>query len=959
MNVKLFFSLMLVALFASVAPAHAAGTLPNEDGIYEGFFGHPLLASEGWEAVGGKWDGLNLIGQSVMQNLGNITDSDPGNASSTGNLADADLILGQTIVMKQKDAANQLLTGGVKIGFAISTSGNDFSVLTADVLKMFIVYFYKNGELVYTKNASSEELDVLNLNLISIGGQGIQTLTVTSPETNDDGTPFSFDSFGFGIGGVSADVIAKIGVHYAFIDEFEESPIIKKYFPNASSSVAGMVTGGANLTNNNLNDGATTAVLNIGGAYYTVNAGEKLPYGAEVGFVISSGSLLDLNLGKAMEVVFIDKDGNELSKTTQVDVVGVELIGGGKAGVNMVIPTAAELDGKEVWGLKLRRISAVNLDLGATVVHYAYVKLPKKKNPAYPFIVTMDVIPSSKYTYKSLGIVKNQNTYSNKVLLKNDPELPISFNDIPADTGDKSSYWNYSATTWKTGVLNEWDVELTVAQTNYNETTGEITYNTVGYIQICRETHIGGSMKYKWYFAKDNQTYASGENGTLTYDSETGVIDLSSIVVTLESSTENVEDGMQLSKSYGLYFNQDDAKDPANGFELSLDEVTMPSIKPEYEIAGSETRGSLEAFDGSDIAGNSTESLVKADAYADYLILSIPEMIDWKTRPASLEIFSEGTSVNTLSFDPASQKWSASSGNIIGQIHDNGLYKLVVMTVSPQYTTGIIGGGKFKAQSFRIVCECALRDEYKTYLEGEYGADNQAMISAADAQKEYGTPATSTAERTLPSISDTDCALRWRTSDQTVLAISSVAISLNDANAGHLAAYPDESARGLLVNQWIGIDLNAAAMAAAETTPMYRHVNYITGIDADNLSAGDYIAEPDNAVIGMSYTTAHSGLGKDVVMNADAPFLTRAYIPVVPSGFTATEGAGNYIEPTYLVVEKQNQAHAGEDLTTGIDSLQNDDTEAEFYNLQGVRVTDPEHGIYIMRKGNRACKIML
>lgn len=114
MNVKLFFSLMLVALFASVAPAHAAGTLPNEDGIYEGFFGHPLLASEGWEAVGGKWDGLNLIGQSVMQNLGNITDSDPGNASSTGNLADADLILGQTIVMKQKDAANQLFTGGGK-----------------------------------------------------------------------------------------------------------------------------------------------------------------------------------------------------------------------------------------------------------------------------------------------------------------------------------------------------------------------------------------------------------------------------------------------------------------------------------------------------------------------------------------------------------------------------------------------------------------------------------------------------------------------------------------------------------------------------------------------------------------------------------------------------------------------------------------------------------------------------
>lgn len=112
MNVRLFIGLLLTALFASAAPMHAAGTLPNEDGIYEGFFGHPLLDAEGWEAVGGKWDGLNLIGQSVMQNLGNITDSDPGNVSSTGNLADADLILGQTIVMKQKGTDNQLLGGG-------------------------------------------------------------------------------------------------------------------------------------------------------------------------------------------------------------------------------------------------------------------------------------------------------------------------------------------------------------------------------------------------------------------------------------------------------------------------------------------------------------------------------------------------------------------------------------------------------------------------------------------------------------------------------------------------------------------------------------------------------------------------------------------------------------------------------------------------------------------------------
>ena len=313
MTTKYLFRFLMVSLSVLFAPAGHAADLPNEDGIYEGFYGHPLLASEGWRAEGGKWDGLNLVGQSVMQNLGNITDDDPANSSSTGNLADADLILGQTIVMKND---NGIVYGsGTKVGFAVSTSGNDFSLLTADVLKMFVIYFYKDGKLVYTKNASSEELDVLNLSLISIGGKGIQTLVVNAPDSDKDGNDMEFDSFGFGIGGVSADVISKVSVHYAFVDDFTEVPIIKKYFPDASGSVRsgiGMVfTSGKTLVNNNLEDGVVSSI-NIGGVYYTVHAGEQLPYGAEVGFVFTSGSVLDLNLGKAVELVFIDQFGNEI-----------------------------------------------------------------------------------------------------------------------------------------------------------------------------------------------------------------------------------------------------------------------------------------------------------------------------------------------------------------------------------------------------------------------------------------------------------------------------------------------------------------------------------------------------------------------------------------------------------------------------------------------------------------------
>lgn len=44
--------------------------------------------------------------------------------------------------------------------------------------------------------------------------------------------------------------------------------------------------------------------------------------------------------------------------------------------------------------------------------------------------------------------------------------------------------------------------------------------------------------------------------------------------------------------------------------------------------------------------------------------------------------------------------------------------------------------------------------------------------------------------------------------------------------------------------------------------------------------------------------------------------------------------------------------------TTGIESIEADGTAAEYFNLQGVRVAQPERGIYIMRRGNKTAKVV-
>lgn len=934
MTTKFLFGFLMVSLLALFAPAGHAAALPNEDGIYEGFYAHPLLAQEGWWAEGGKWDGLNLIGQTVMQNLGNITDADPANSSSTGNLVDGDLILDQTIVMKNDNGV--VFGPGTKVGFAVSTSGNDFSLLTADVLKMFVIYMYKDGKLVYTKNAASEELDVLNLSLISIGGKGIQTLTVVAPELDNDGNPMEFDSFGFGIGGVSADVISKISVHYAFVDDFVEVPIIKKYFADASGTVAGMAfTSGKTLVNNNLEDGVVSSI-NIGGVYYTVHAGEQLPYGAEVGFVLTSGSLLDLNLGKAVELVFIDQFGNEISKTTQIDAVGVELIGGGKAEVNMVIPTAEELGGRPVWGVKLRRISVLDVDLGATTVHYAYVRLPKPRDVKYPFVVTMDVIPAASVSYDK----KYQNKYSDWAMFANDPDLPLSVNVIPESTSDKTSYWTHKGT----DLSGEWYVELTVASINEGS-DGSTSYAPVGYLKISKEKPLVGDWQYKWYFAKDKSLITSGQSGDLVYDPVTGAVDLSAIAVKLDDITADVSEDMAHTLIYGLYFNKDDSTKPEDGNELSTDAVTVPSLLPEYELAGPYSRQELDGFDGGAGRGDGPSEKIVEGEWRDYLTVTVPEMIDWKTCPKQVRIYEGKTAVAALSYDSAQDKWVSEDNEILGQTKVEGAHKIVVK---------IQESGKV----MRIECGLELCDSYKEYLVESYGADNSSLRDAMQAEKSYGCLDLKSDGYDLPVFDSGSCLLHWVLLDSSIHVMSSAVVTLNGAAAGCHAATTDEE--GVLVNQWMGLDLESGVSPLSDIQ-LYRHVNWLTGADAANLYREDpeYSDEDGIESVSLRYNTYHKGLDKEVLEDQTYPVTTRVYVPVLPSGFTADAAASNHMEPSYLVLKRENMTERGEDLATGIDGVEdNHEDAAVYYTIQGVRVDAPGRGLYIVRKGTRTEKVI-
>ena len=55
-------------------------------------------------------------------------------------------------------------------------------------------------------------------------------------------------------------------------------------------------------------------------------------------------------------------------------------------------------------------------------------------------------------------------------------------------------------------------------------------------------------------------------------------------------------------------------------------------------------------------------------------------------------------------------------------------------------------------------------------------------------------------------------------------------------------------------------------------------------------------------------------------------------------------------------------ARIGGRIESGIETLPSDETSeapAEYYTIDGVRVSNPAHGLYIVRRGSKVSKVML
>lgn len=902
--------------FAGVAQTAGSDDLVVEQGVYKGFVGTPMLKTLGYKALSGAF---NIgVGQGSIQNLDNITDNDPENYASCTNLADLTLALDNDVkLLVDKDycEANGITTKtygpGAEVGFVLSENASGVSVLDLDLVKLFVIYFYKDDKLVAQKNAKADELDILGLNLVSIGG-GKQKISALAPEVDNDGNPLEFDGIGFGIGGVDAGVIKQVRLHYGFIDDFEIVPIIRKYYTTAFSETAGMVTGGKNLTNNDITDGATTAVLNIGGAYYTVLTKEEKPFpaGVEAGFVLTAGSVLDLNLGNAVEIVALsypqNPDGSynfdaepiEVGKTTDVNVVGLQLIGGGKTKVTMVTDAPC-------FGFRLNRISVANLDLGANVVHYAYVKLPQEPATAYPFEVGMNVVPGTTFAeaYKggALGVGAKQakNTIKNRIYLRNASERPLKTPDfMPA--------------VWRNGILEGYIIAkdyvcLTLTRKALSDADADASAKVVGYIEI-----IKNGSKYEYQY--DKVGAGTGSKGELPAPSADGVIDLSSIIVDedpteFELSVKDKADAMVKAYEYTLYFAdpKDSADDTANSLEMAYDEVVYPSILPEYEIAGTASLDFIKTVD----ADEPSDALAVGSC-ARYVKVTVPDEVDWKTSISSFDIYRYSSDTNAekvYSFVRAAEGGWICDKVTCFQIEANGVSQIAFVdnVAAPDY-------------SYAVVCRSALTPAYVA----EYGVASDNLTFGC-----------------IPVVAESFTApvLKSFIAQDRKIFKNYLLLSLNDAKDSYTAEIGD-----VLYNVWSSF-YNLEARAADSYTV---HSTIFNENDDFNPYYRGYDLHKSYATVAINDDAFETKTNYQAV--------SRAYIPVRPAGY-APEAT------TYLVAHNDSAVTPVEDVdhvTTGVESVgASNDARVEYYTLQGVRVENPGRGIYIRRQGAVATKVIL
>ncbi len=393
---------------------------------------------------------INSVGVgSWTKSLGNILNDDLTDYGEINAVASVGVTVDPIISVRDRSA---YYAKGTQAGFCLVSGSGSGSVLDLDVIKALCMGFYRDGVLVGVVPLDQGQSGAgVNLQLINIPGSDEASLYFSAT------APGCFDEVVLDFaGGLSVSVGRIFRIKYAFVGSARQFSITENtadgsipvdgnpspfqlYKPENEQVTLDYVKGwdpvllgipfpfdsktmgrftDADLTNNI----PLTPIISVGyqgGAKFMMvdeadTQREIYQPGSEVGFVYTFADGLDLKAGTFIKMRLYDRNGNLVQEEdVSAGVLGLSVAGGGasSAAITASVPFS---------GAELRFHTILGVDLGAILLHYAYVREKPDQRHHCP------INPSA-----STSVCVTQTTFD----LHSNPEVSVIWSLVSAPDG--------------------------------------------------------------------------------------------------------------------------------------------------------------------------------------------------------------------------------------------------------------------------------------------------------------------------------------------------------------------------------------------------------------------------------------------------------------------------------------------------------------------------------------------
>ena len=385
MSKKFFRTICFVATFLLLAMPMVAATIDgggkiekkvwqDSDPNKENYFNNRRALVGPGCMINSLFDGVEVA--SGTAKLQNICNDDLDDYATIPALVGATVVASPIISVKDNQ---HYYAGGTEAGFVICAK-SDASILTLDLAQYYKIQFLKDGETVGDLQPISTGKSVtgLGLSLLTIpGSDQVNKLYMAT-------APGNFDEIKLVQCGVDAKVLSAINIKYAFVGKAREYTItnnkengIQNYEKDYNRNIT--LSGDKKLYDEDLTNSVLNNIGSVEVRATPTDDKEVFPAGTEIGFKYKVKDGLSLGLGAFTKITLYSKDyttglfGTKHDIETENHTVNVGVLNLGvikdKEDAEVVIKSTKPFSKAKIT------FGGVKLELGATMVNYAFVRM--------------------------------------------------------------------------------------------------------------------------------------------------------------------------------------------------------------------------------------------------------------------------------------------------------------------------------------------------------------------------------------------------------------------------------------------------------------------------------------------------------------------------------------------------------------------------------------------------------